>query len=729
MSEQLTHSRAPSSLRESSSPEMATDQKKGRLTEAKTCKACDQCRNRKVRCIMDPQQRSRCIHCIKRNETCHFTQTKRKLRSKAPQTSRNHTTSRHHIPLVNTWAEKACIQPTLSSLFLDQILENKGRSSILRDNFALLRASDHDVTSSSLAFFTEHRINSLSHRLGNDRLRELVENIESVIRSRLLAEGPSSISHITFGKPSDTEDVSLENVRLYVNTYFHQLHPIYPFLDRQKFEDKVFGPNLSETLASSCAFSALYHTILALGCQYHEGGAFDPGNGRAWKLFQVSLGLVSDILIPREALMSLQALVAMSIFATTTCCLQIDEILLMEAARMAQSLGYHRALSNGDQRYKDTCHRTFWVIYYMEKGMCFQNHKGSMIPDHDIGCPVPDVPESVFEGHNWFLSAISFGRILSLAYTSLFSVSAAIQPPESYYAAIQNIEARLERWRSALPEHYRPGRLSQSHKPHVAPCSSSSFIQPSFKTVVLQTKFSYYGLIIALARLKVYIGRQDQSPSQEKNRRLLMDTARAVVEESKNIDIAAYTPLFILATLPLGALFILFDFVIHNPMHPETPNNLSLLDVAAGHFSLLEYKSGGFVPASLLTEFAHIARQYIRDYGRNQPQHQQQEEAEVQEREDEERGAGPCEIGSSNVESTLAFQDSEQLAQTNNPTSINDVCLQDDIMEFWDPSDYLHYPVTADTTVHGSMPENMMAASFNIQSLFGFVVPEFGHDL
>ncbi|OJZ82293.1 hypothetical protein ASPFODRAFT_64327 [Aspergillus luchuensis CBS 106.47] len=729
MSEQFTQGRAPSSLRESSSPEMATDQKKGRSTEAKTCKACDQCRNRKVRCIMDPQQRSRCLHCIKRNETCHFTQTKRKLRSKAPQTSRNHTTSRHHIPLVNSWAEKACIQPTLSSLFLDQMLENKGRSSILRDNFALLRASDHDVTSSSLAFFTERRINSLSHRLGNDRLRELVETIESVIRSRLLAEGPSSISLITFGKPSDTEDVSLENVRLYINTYFHQLHPIYPFLDRQKFEDKVFGPNLSETLASSCAFSALYHTILALGCRYHEGGAFDPGNGRAWKLFQVSLGLVSDILIPREALMSLQALVAMSIFAMTTCCLQIDEVLLMEAARMAQSLGYHRALSNGDQRYKDTCHRTFWVIYYMEKGMCFQNHKGSMIPDHDIGCPVPDVPESVFEGHNWFLSAISFGRILSLAYTSLFSVSAAIQPPESYYAAIQNIEARLERWRSALPEQYRPGMLSQSHKPHVVPYFSSSFHQPSFKMVVLQTKFSYYGLIIALARLEIYIGRQNQSPSQEKARRLLMDTARAVVEESKNIDIAAYTPTFILAILPLGALFILFDFVIHNPMHPETLNNLSLLDVAAGHFSLLEYKSGGFVPASLLTEFAHIARQYIKDYGRNQPQHQQQEEAEMQEREDEEKGAEPCGIGSSNVESTLAFEDSEQLAQTNNPSSINDVCLQDDIMEFWEPSNYLHYPVTADTTVHGSMPENMMAASFNIQSLFGFVVPEFGHDL
>ncbi|KAL3256621.1 hypothetical protein ABHI18_007455 [Aspergillus niger] len=655
----------------------------------------------------------------KRNETCHFTQTKRKLRTKPPQTDyqADAATGRPYAPLVNPWTERTRIQRTLSPLLLDQILEDQSRSGMPRDNSALLRAPDHEVTSSSLAFFTERRINSLSHRLGNDRLRELVEAIESVIRSRLLAEGPSAISLVTFGKPSDTENVPLDKTRLYVNTYFHQLHPIYPFLNRKQFEDKVFGPNLSEALASSCAFSALYHTILALGCQYHEGGAFDPGNGKAWKLFQVSLGLVSDILIPREALMSLQALVAMSIFTMTTCCLQIDEVLLMEAARMAQGLGYHRAMSNGDQQYEDTCHRTFWVVYQMEKQMCFQHHKGSMIPDYDIGCPVPHVPESVFGGHNWFLSAISFGRILSLAYTSLFSVSAAIQPPESYRAAIEDVEARLERWRTALPEQYRPGLLSRPNEHHNGPYSSSYFLEPSFKMAVLQTKFSYYGLIISLASLKIYVGRQDQSPSQEKTKRLLMDTARAVVEELKDIDIAAYTPIFILAILPLAALFILFDFVIHNPMHPETRNNLSLLDVAAGHFSLLEYKSGGFVPASLLTEFAHIARQYVRDYRRKQQQQQGK------------GGAEPCELDLSNTESTLVAEVSEQLGQTNSPSNNSDIGLQDAIMEPLGLRDYLYYPVTADTTTHGNLPDDMVASSFNIQSLFGFVVPEFGHDL
>lgn len=71
--------------------------------------------------------------------------------------------------------------------------------------------------------------------------------------------------------------------------------------------------------------------------------------------------------------------------------------------------------------------------------------------------------------------------------------------------------------------------------------------------------------------------------------------------------------------MPLIALFILFDLVIHNPSHPETSGNLALLEVAAGHFSRLEYVSGGTLPSSILAEFAYLARNYVRAHGR-QPQ-------------------------------------------------------------------------------------------------------------
>jgi hypothetical protein len=81
---------------------------------------------------------------------------------------------------------------------------------------------------------------------------------------------------------------------------------MYPFLDRKEFQTKAFDPGLPTLLATSPSFSALYHTVLALGCQYTEGGSFDPGKGKAWKLFEVALGLFSDILLPREVLMNVQ---------------------------------------------------------------------------------------------------------------------------------------------------------------------------------------------------------------------------------------------------------------------------------------------------------------------------------------------------------------------------------------------------------------------------------------
>lgn len=189
----------------------------------------------------------------------------------------------------------------------------------------------------------------------------------------------------------------------------------------------------------------------------------------------------------------------------------------------------------------------------MEKHMCFHGNKSSvgnqrqlskqvltsnqMISDFDIGCPIPYVPESVFGEYNWFLSAIKFGRILSQAYACVFSVSAALQTTEAHHIAIDEIEARLEKWRTEVPVGFRPGM------PLLDPnCLSSFFPQPSFKMIVLHTNFSYYALTIALSRLNVSVSRQTQPQRQEKSKRLLMYTARAIVEGSKNVDIAAHTP-------------------------------------------------------------------------------------------------------------------------------------------------------------------------------------------
>lgn len=74
--------------------------------------------------------------------------------------------------------------------------------------------------------------------------------------------------------------------------------------------------------------------------------------------------------------------------------------------------------------------------------------------------------------------------------------------------------------------------------------------------------------------------------------------------------------------MPLAALFILFDFTVHNPTHPDTSLNLKLLDIASGYFSRLDLASGGAFPCGMLAEFTHIARQHVHSAQSEKPQAQ-----------------------------------------------------------------------------------------------------------
>jgi hypothetical protein len=134
---------------------------------------------------------------------------------------------------------------------------------------------------------------------------------------------------------------------------------------------------------------------------------------------------------------------------------------------------------------------------------------------------------------NWFLSTIRFSRILSQAYASLFSVSATMNSLESYYSAINQIEGRLERWRVAIPETFRPGLHPQF----------ATFSDPATKMPAIYTHFRYYSLVIALARLTLYLSANESSPRTEENKRTLMRAARMVIELIQFVDTAPHTPI------------------------------------------------------------------------------------------------------------------------------------------------------------------------------------------
>ncbi|GMG13498.1 unnamed protein product [Aspergillus oryzae] len=176
----------------------------------------------------------------------------------------------------------------------------------------------------SIGYFSESRIRALTNRLGHTGVECLLNRISAVVSDRYERHHEQPATDKLWQKPESLPEVDGTTMKLYVScmrqtslrccgmisdyplAYFSQLHPVYPFLDRSKFEQRISNVSLAADLAGDIHWSALYHTVLALGCQYHGGGAFEPGKGKSWKFYQVALGFASDIFVGAECMGGLQ---------------------------------------------------------------------------------------------------------------------------------------------------------------------------------------------------------------------------------------------------------------------------------------------------------------------------------------------------------------------------------------------------------------------------------------
>lgn len=64
--------------------------------------------------------------------------------------------------------------------------------------------------------------------------------------------------------------------------------------------------------------------------------------------------------------------------------------------------------------------------------------------------------------------------------------------------------------------------------------------------------------------------------------------------------------------MPMVAVFILFELVIHNPVHRETTTNLAYLDLASGYFIRMQMTQGADRDVSKsMTQLIQLARDFV----------------------------------------------------------------------------------------------------------------------
>ncbi|KAF4986230.1 hypothetical protein FGRMN_10935 [Fusarium graminum] len=367
-------------------------------------------------------------------------------------------------------------------------------------------ASDHIVSSSTLTFFSESRVTSLADRLGTEALRGLVADLDVLIKRRVCQKQTPQTEGITFRR-NELARLEPQIAKNFIQAFFTNIHPVYPFLDQLEFVDQATNAYLDDLLQINAPFCALYHAVLALGSTDSN-------------------------------------------------------------ARMAQTLRYHKS-SNSDASQL----RTFWTVYFIEKIAAFSDSQSSIIADEDIGCMIPVVPESVFGDYDWFTAAIRLARISSIAYSDLFSLTASSKSHAELATGIDRIRNLLDDWR-----------------------------------------YAYFNVVFAIERLALHVTR-DEGNALEGGGTSLISAARTVADLIIIIDIKPYVPIFISGILPLSALFILFDDIIHNPFQARTEENIALLDSVSNYFVSLGSVSAGALPGGILSEFAGIARQYASNMG------------------------------------------------------------------------------------------------------------------
>lgn len=137
---------------------------------------------------------------------------------------------------------------------------------------------------------------------------------------------------------------------------------------------------------------------------------------------------------------------------------------------------------------------------------------------------------------NWFLHFIRFGRLLSRAYTSLFSVGVSGNSNSYYLDVISQLTDELEEWRSSLPDNgFKPDGLV---RPQV-------LLTPLARALSLIVHYLYSSLLLTLSRTTlVYLpSTEDSSVLARKNSNMkaILGASRSILELTTMIEVEPYT--------------------------------------------------------------------------------------------------------------------------------------------------------------------------------------------
>ncbi|KAJ5095674.1 hypothetical protein NUU61_005030 [Penicillium alfredii] len=558
-----------------------------------------------------------------RTNTLQAAQNANKLSQKAQQTQQT-PTSHHTTPRMDSYSS-----PRTAAASPESQKESEGEVEALSDMMCSLVTNNCGETryigsSSGFSIFSPKGIQWVNEKTGDTSFQDMISS-SYVDDNKWMYWKPEIFSDIfarRVFKPLPPKEEALSLFKDFFENFncmfplFHEatfMHLVERQYSRDPYEGSGWWASINVVLAISHRLRVMSNLVP------HEE------DKKAWLYLKNAMGVLTELTMRNTDLLSVQALLGMSLFLQGTPNPQPAFFLVAAAIRLSHSIGLHKRGSGFglnpvevEQR-----KRVFWIAYCLDKDICLRSGRPPVQDDDDMNVELPseDPPDNVgnvplSDGKskfNLFRSLCEFATIESRVYKRLYSAKASKQSDGELLNTIGELDKDLEDWKDSIPSDFRPEyEIQASHTPLI------------IHVVVLH--FAYYNCLTTIHRMSVHHGYWTSRLSnyaiqglnaRPLNPRVFLSAVLCVTAARASINLIKYIPqgdfacVWLILYYPVSALVTLFANILQNPNDARARSDVKLMNVVVNFLStLVSDESNGSIKRmlGLCGEFERIAK-------------------------------------------------------------------------------------------------------------------------
>ncbi|KAI5792464.1 fungal-specific transcription factor domain-containing protein [Peziza echinospora] len=450
-------------------------------------------------------------------------------------------------------------------------------------------------SSSGFSIFSPKGIQWVNEKTGDTSFQEMIMNATSANRTRSTMSHPfANVLGTASRKPLPPK----EPAKIIVEDFFINFNNLFPLFHKPTFE-YLLDKHYSDDPTIDSGWYAAFNMVLAISCRLRIShpvavdSAMAPwvGIDQSSNYFQNAAGVMPELLLRNSDLLTIQAILAMTLFMQGTANPQPSYFLIAAAVRIANSIGMHRrgncfGLNPAEVEQR---RRVFWIMYLLDKEMSLRSGRPGAINDDDINVELPDEDPPDGVGNmplrggkgkiNLFRLLAQFSQIEGKVYMLLYSAKAARQSDQELLNTIGDLDRELEAWKELVPLEIRPE--------HEIKMDESPLVLH-----VVMLHFAYYNCLTTIHRMSIHHGywtsrlsnyaisglsARPLNPRVFSSAALCVSAARASIHLVKYINEKDCPCIWLIMYYPISALVTLFANILQNPLDPRARLDVRLM--------------------------------------------------------------------------------------------------------------------------------------------------------